>query len=212
MTIHVHIAAAACACNIVLYADSACRQERRSRAQTIFVGAACFLVSLASHFLLDSVPHDNILYGLGNVAAFPRIIRAAWFLVKIGSVAIPLLALSVYLTRDHWLMACITVAGSLYPDVEKTLYLRSILPRSWVVFPWHSLSYSPLIYGRFDRLFWISVEFGTFLMLLAGLFWAASRRNPALCRREDFWNYWKRALRGAWLKCGRMSFCRWHEQ
>ena len=215
MTVHVHIAAAAYVCNTMLYASNTFRRDGKSLTfrQLLIIGAGCFFFSLASHLVLDAIPHENLFYKLGAFSFLPGALRRMVRLGNAGLLLLPVLFYLWYATRDHVLSAGFAFLGTLYPDIEKTLYLHHVLPESFVLFPWHSLSYSALIHGKFYRLCALSFELAAFFALLAGIHWATSRRNPESYSLQEFWwEYWRNLLCAIQEEVNRRCLCLWHER
>ena len=136
----------------------------RSKPSPIW-GCYCLGWGIASHLLLDLVPHYAWVVYLPGIENFPfhwLIKEAALGLL----VAVPL----VYITRERWGCIVLGMIGAIYPDIEKVLYLDFGIPDTLVLFGWHSTSLSSLS-GTFSTDALIVIE----LALVVGLLIATSR-------------------------------------
>lgn len=97
----------------------------------------CFGTGIASHLLLDLLPHYAWIVYLPGYEHLPFhwLIREG---IVAGIVALP----ALYFTRRMWPYAIAGMIGGLYPDIEKVAYGDLNLPRAFVAFPWHSTQLS----------------------------------------------------------------------
>jgi hypothetical protein len=177
MDIPIHIAAAAFVCNVTLYADSKIQKNNSSKKSSVRLCMICFVLSLFSHLLLDAAPHYDFIYKILRFSMLPQFFRYGWVLFKVGVFTLPVVIMFLYLTRDHWLIALVSIFGSVYPDIEKGAYLNLFIPKYLIIFRHHSCSYSPAGWESEHKLFLIIAELCLFVVLLIGLYWVARYRN-----------------------------------
>ena len=180
MDIPIHVATAAFVCNVTLYADSKIQKDYSSKEWGFLPGTICFLLSLFSHLLLDAVPHYDFIYKIFRLPMLPQFLSYGWALFKVGVFTLPVIFIFLYLTRDHWLIALISIFGSVYPDIEKGIYLNLHIPKYLIIFQNHSCSYSPADWESEHKLFLIITELCLFGALLIGLYWIARCRNQSM--------------------------------
>ncbi|MDY0092014.1 MAG: hypothetical protein RBT80_04895 [Candidatus Vecturithrix sp.] len=166
MDIPVHIAAAAVTCQTALYLDAQVPSSSRVTKRTYLFSAGCFAMGTLSHLGLDLIPHYDVLYKIGNAFKPEFLPGILWTGLKVGILAFPIILWFLFLTTDHSKFAFAALIGGLYPDFEKGAYLATLLPRSFVLFPFHSCSYSPAGWEVEYRSVLIAAEIG----LLFGLF------------------------------------------
>ena len=184
MHVPVHVAAAACVCQVTLYADSLSHTGTNSKTHTVIVGAFCFLGSLYSHLFLDIVPHYNILYNIW-IEGIPFLPKRAWTLLNVGILTVPVLFMMFHYTRDHLLIALVSLVGGVYPDIEKTAYFLSYLPRRFVIFRSHSCYYSPVAWETEHKYILIFAELVLFIALIVSIPWFARRRKSQACVKQS---------------------------
>lgn len=166
MDIPVHIAATAVTCQAALYLDAQVPSSFRVARRTYLFSAGCFAMGTLSHLGLDLVPHYDVLYKIGNAFKPEFLPGILWTGLKVGILAFPIILWFLFLTNNHSKFAFAALVGGLYPDFEKGAYLSTLLPRSLVLFPFHSCSYSPAGWEVEYRSVLIAAEIG----LLFGLF------------------------------------------
>ena len=179
MDFPVHVAAAACAGQALIYANSRINaHDRLNAGQNLMLATACALAGAATHLLLDAVPHYDFLYGAGHFwkHALPYAVRKGLQAPKILIITLPTFLILWKYARQHWMLTFLALGGGLYPDVEKAAYLHSAYPRALVLFPWHSCSYSSAGWEVEYRYVLIAMEIVVYVALLAGLI-RLSRRN-----------------------------------
>jgi hypothetical protein len=150
------------------------------------LGTVCFLFSLFFHLLLDAVPHYDfmfeffIFYKFFGFLKLSLIVRAFGVLLKFSILTIPVVIMFLYLTKDHLMIALVSIIGGIYPDIEKTAYLVLHIPRYLIIFRNHSCSYSPAGWESEHKLFLIITELFLFGALLIGFYWIARCRNQSM--------------------------------
>lgn len=125
-----HLAAGAMAAQLALVGGG-----NRCRRSVMLAG--CFFFGVATHLLLDLVPHYAWIVYLPSFEGLPFhwLIREA---VLGLAVALPL----VYCLRARWGCVVLGMAGAVYPDLEKVAYVDAGLPDWAVLFRWHSMALS----------------------------------------------------------------------
>ncbi len=177
MDFPVHVAAAACVGQALIYARHRINSKDETTAkQDLMFATACVLAGMATHLILDAVPHYDFLYGVGRFGRYlPYIVRKALQAPKILIITLPVFLIFWKYARQHWFILLLALIGGLYPDVEKAAYLHSAYPRALVLFPWHSCSYSPagweVEYGHAL----IAMEMLVYLGLLIAFLWFGLR-------------------------------------
>jgi hypothetical protein len=183
MDIPIHVAAAGFVCNVTLYIDSKSQKQFQTRRYRMTLGTACFLFSLFSHLLLDIVPHYDfmyesfIFYQFFDFLKLSLIVKAFAVLLKISILTIPVVILFLYLTKDHLMIALVSIIGGIYPDIEKTAYLVLHIPHDLIIFRNHSCSFSPTGWESEHKLLLIVIEVCLYVALLIGLYWIAHCRG-----------------------------------
>lgn len=177
MDFPVHVAAAACVGQALIYARHRIGAEHETNTeQDLMFATACVMAGMASHLILDAIPHDNFLYAVGRFGRhWPYVIRKALQVPKILLITLPEFLIFWKYARQHWFLMSLALGGGLYPDVEKGAYLHSAYPRALVLFPWHSCSYSPAGWEVEYRHILIAVEMLVYLSLLVALVWLGRR-------------------------------------
>ncbi len=178
MHIPTHIITAAVVCNTVLYLDKKTLVQGDSTTRSLKVGILCVLLSLLSHLLLDAIPHNNGGYALFNLYMFPFLLRFPLRFLVMSLFLVPVSLFFLYLTRDHEVLALLSLIGEIYPDAEKALYLYKSLPRFLVLFPGHSYAYSPNGWESDYKWTLIGLELCLFMMLARGVVWIVQCRTP----------------------------------
>ena len=178
MDISVHIAAAAVTCQAALYLDAHTPNSSLPARRPYLFGTGCFALGVLSHLALDAIPHCNVLYSIGNGLLPNFFPESLWKLSKVGICTPPLILWFLFLSRDHPKFALAALAGGLYPDFEKGAYLSTLLPRSCVLFPFHSCAYSPAGWEVQYRHALITAEIGLLVGLLALMHWFG-QKHPA---------------------------------
>lgn len=179
MDFPVHVAASVCVGQALIYARYRLSCEHAINTnQDLMFATVCVLVGMASHLILDAIPHDNFLYGAGRFGRhLPYVVRKALQAPKILLITLPVFLISWKHARQHWFLMLLTLSGGLYPDIEKAAYLHSAYPRALVLFPWHSCSYSPVGWEVEYHHLLIVMEMLVYIGLLIALHW--------LCRRTQ---------------------------
>lgn len=183
MDIPIHVAATGFVCNVTLYIDSKIQKQFQTRRYRMMLGTVCFLFSLFFHLLLDAVPHYDfmfeffIFYKFFGFLKLSLIVRAFGVLLKFSILTIPVVIMFLYLTKDHLMIALVSIIGGIYPDIEKTAYLVLHIPRYLIIFRNHSCSYSPTGWESEHKLLLIVIEVCLFVVLLIGLYWIARHRG-----------------------------------
>lgn len=185
MNIPVHVAAAAVVCNATLYVNMRFQKSEPSKERLIMLGTLCFVVSLFSHLLLDVVPHYDFLYKILPLPMLPKIWGWAWATFKVGVVTFPVVILFLYLTRDHLIITLVSLLGSIYPDIEKALYLNLHIPKYLVIFRQHSCSYSPDGWESTHKLLLSAIEIVLLVILMVGFYWIARCRISSHNKRSS---------------------------
>ena len=188
MDIPVHIAAAAVTCQAALALDPDSSQPRMR--MWVF-GVGYFALGALSHLFLDAIPHYDVLYKIEKPLLIEFLPRLVWTLLKVGVFSLPIIIMFLYFTREHPGYALAALAGGLYPDFEKGAYLSSYLPRSLVLFPFHSCAYSSAGWEIEYRYALIAAEIGLLVGLLGLIYWFGQRQcaqyaNPG-CSFKAWW-------------------------
>ena len=174
MDLPVHAAAGALVGNTILYVvDNKLKRQTLSQKQHIEVSFAFFFWGVLSHLFLDAVPHYDWLFHVKTFSPLPF-----WWLIPQFLATIPVLIITFYVMRDHWVIAMVSLLGGVYPDIEKLIYLDLHLPQYLILFRNHSCDLSqwtPLELEYKSSL--IVFEVGLFFVLLGGLYWVAHCRG-----------------------------------
>lgn len=176
MDIAIHVAAAAVTCQAALYLDARTSDSSLSARRPYLFGTGCFALGLLSHLALDAIPHCNMLYSIGNSLLPDFFPESLWKLLKVGICIPPLILWFLFLNRDHPKFAFAVLAGGLYPDFEKGAYLSTLLPRSCVLFPFHSCAFSSAGWEVEYRYTLIVAEIGLLVGLLTLMHWFGQKR------------------------------------
>lgn len=177
MDIPIHVAAAAVACQAVLFVENKWERYGSSRHRDLISGAACFIVGVAAHLFLDALPHYGLLYKYFSLPRSPWILHECWTVIKVSVLIAPIILLFLYLTPGRSRIALLAIFGGIFPDIEKVAYLTFDLPRALVLFPHHSCSFSPIGWEiHHPRLVTIS-EASLFIVLPAAMCWLAFQRT-----------------------------------
>jgi len=171
MTISTHIIAATWICQVVCDIDRRLQTDLRLQGHDLVRGILCFLGSLSSHFILDAVPHYTFINYVSHVFMTPGVFRSGVMLVEWAIFTIPVILLCVYLTRTQRIFLCLSLAGGIYPDIEKVAYLKWHLPHWAVLFPKHSCSYSANGWTSQYAFLLSSLEVGLCIVLLCTIQW-----------------------------------------
>jgi len=177
MDLSLHIAAAAWTCSATLYGESRLQKRSLSRGWSIALGIVCFFLSLYTHLLLDLIPHYDFVYKFLRFPWLPHLVGFGWTLFKVGVTTCPVVFLFLALNSDHPVIALAAIAGGIYPDIEKTLYLHEGLPRWFVISPRHSGAYSPVGWEYTHKFLITGLEVSLFVMFIAGMYWFARWRR-----------------------------------
>jgi hypothetical protein len=175
MDLPVHAAVGALVGNTILYGvDNIFKRQTLSQKQHIEVGLACFFWGILSHLFLDAVPHYDWLFYVKTFSPLPF-----WWFIPQFLTTIPVLIITFYVMRDHWMIAMISVVGSVYPDIEKLIYFDLHLPQYLVVFRRHSCYLSQWTLWELEhKNLLITAEVGLVIVSLIGLYWLTR------CRRQ----------------------------
>jgi hypothetical protein len=175
MDLPVHLAAGACIGSAVLYVEHKTHHPVSPR-RDIKIGLIVFVISVLSHLLLDAVPHYDWLFYVTIFKPLPYY----WLLPQV-IMALPVILLALTLTRDRPVIVVASLAGAVYPDVEKLAYLDFGLPKALVLFPHHSCSLSqwtPWELAHKD--FLIILEMAVMTVCLVGVYRFTLKRRGAL--------------------------------
>lgn len=180
MDIPLHLAAAACAGNLMAHIYHRKRSFRAlSRKQGVICGAGAFGLGIATHLLLDAAPHYTFVYGILKMTTSPFLLRHSWAFSKIVLLSLPVLLILRRCSKQQQVFLTLAMFGGIYPDVEKYTYLRHILPRMFVLFPWHSYSYSPNGWETQYKLQFMLGETCLYGLFLWGFAWMVNEHNRA---------------------------------
>ena len=177
MDIPLHIAAAAWTCSVTLAVAHKLPKCVLSSGGRVALGVVCFCLGVSSHVLLDLIPHYDFVYKFFRFPGLPHPFGLIWTLCKVGVVTLPVILPFLALNRDHLVIALAAIAGGVYPDFEKTLYLHGRLPDGLVISLRHSGAYSAVGWEYTHKFLITALEIGLFGLFLLGIYWAARRRN-----------------------------------
>ena len=165
-----HIACGACVAVAVARFG---RAEHASAPRRIVLAACAVVLGLATHLLLDLLPHRAWIVDLGWFRPMPYhwLVREALFGV---AVAIP----AILIAGRLWPNAVLGMFAGMYPDIEKVLFLDFHIPEWLVIFKWHSTELSNRTAGLPCAAL-VTIEVVLIVVFLAAM-WAV-RRNG---RRE----------------------------
>lgn len=142
----------------------------------IVTGILCIGGSLASHLLLDALPHYDVLYKILAFSSLPAIPRLSWVLLKVLVFSLPVFALIWPLWKTRPWLVSLALLASLYPDLEKGCYLNLPFPR-WLVLFWsHSGAYSD-DGGETNKVAALLLEAVTLILMMSGIYWRTSRHQ-----------------------------------
>ncbi|GAK55232.1 hypothetical protein U27_02064 [Candidatus Vecturithrix granuli] len=195
MDIAIHVAAAAVTCQAALYLDARTPDPSLSARRPYLFGTGCFALGILSHLALDTIPHCNMLYSIGNSLLPDFFPESLWKLLKVGICIPPLILWFLFLARDHPKFVLAALAGGLYPDFEKGAYLATLLPRSFVLFPFHSYSYSSSGWEVKYRHVLIVAEIGLLSGLLALMHWFGQKHRTQHPGPNSSFKAWYREIR-----------------
>jgi len=133
MDLPIHLASGTLIGSVVLYVEHAAPDKPNSTRQWGKAGAACFLLGVFSHLLLDAMPHYDWLFYITIFKPLPF-----WWHIPQAIMAMPVILFTWYVLRDHPVIAMISLLGGIYPDLEKLAYFDFHLPRELVIFKQHS--------------------------------------------------------------------------
>ena len=144
-------------------------------ARAAAMAMACFVAGVATHLLLDLLPHYAWVVYLDWFKPLPYhwLIREAAFGI---AVAFP----AFIWAGKAWPFVALGMVGGMYPDLEKVLALDFRLPAQLVLFDWHSTYLSSRTAGL-PRPLLIVMEcclIAAFLLVLKTLSRGASNRAP----------------------------------
>ncbi|MEW6350431.1 MAG: hypothetical protein AB1646_15310, partial [Thermodesulfobacteriota bacterium] len=147
-----HIACGAC---LALAVTHLANTREGSGPRPLLLGIGAVVIGVASHLLLDLMPHHAWIVFLDWFKPLPFhwLIREAVFG---AAVAIP----AMILAGKSWPYVGLGMLGALYPDVEKVLAVDFHLPEAYVLFPWHSAHLSSRTGGLPES---VLIEFECFL-------------------------------------------------
>lgn len=97
----------------------------------------CLGVGIASHVLLDLVPHYAWIVYLPGYEHVPF-----HWLIREGMVAAIVALPALFFARRFWPYALAGMVGSVYPDIEKVASVDFNLPETFILFRWHSTQLS----------------------------------------------------------------------
>ncbi len=175
MDFPVHVLAGSVIGNIILHHATKYPSHVMEKHRQIQAGAAGFLWGVLSHLFLDALPHYDWLFKLDIFRPLPFY----WMYPQILT-TLPVIVITFYLTRDYWQIAGAAMLGGMYPDIEKLLYFDFHLPRSFVLFPWHSCRLSQSLWEDEHKLFLIFFEICLFAVMMTYLFWIARQRESSM--------------------------------
>lgn len=147
-----------------------------SQGHHLMIGTLCFFCSLSSHFVLDAVPHYTFINYVSHVLMTPGAFRSGVMLIEWSIFTIPVILLCVYLTHDHRRLLFLSIAGGIYPDIEKVAYLKWHLPQWCILFPGHSCSYSSHGWTSQHAFLLSSLDIGLSLVLVYTMRWMSRLR------------------------------------
>ena len=130
MNIPAHLVCGAVLAQALSRATAGSGRRRRIAA----VAAGALLLGIASHLLLDLLPHYAWIVYLHWFEPWPFswLIREAVFGL---AVAVP----AFMLAGRTWPYVALGMLGGVYPDVEKAVFFTFQAPAPFALFPWHSL-------------------------------------------------------------------------
>ena len=181
MDLPVHVAAGALAGNILLYIHAKSRPRLDLDAEMVKIGVAGLLYGVISHLLLDALPYYDWLFYIHIFKPLPYY----WMFPPVLT-TLPVLAAAFQLNRDARLVTSLSLVGGVYPDIEKLMYIDWHLPKSLVLFPFHSCSLSGSAWESSHKHFLIFWELVVFALIMFGLYWCAEQRMQLLARRREF--------------------------
>lgn len=142
----------------------------------VLTGILCVGCSLASHLLLDAIPHYDVVYKILAFPTLPAIPRLSIVGLKVFLLSLPVLILVWPFLKTHPVLVSTTLFGAIYPDIEKGFYLNLPFPRWLVIFRHHSSAYST-DGGEEHKLAVLLIEGGFFLMSMLIVYWLTVRRQ-----------------------------------
>ena len=181
MDLPVHVAAGALAGNVLLYIHAKFRPRLDWDAEMVKLGAAGLLYGVILHLLLDALPYYDWLFYIHIFKPLPYY----WMFPQVLT-TLPVLAAIFQLNRDARLVTSLSILGGVYPDIEKLAYIDWHLPKSLVLFPFHSCRLSGSAWESSHKSFLILWEIGIFALIMLGLYWCAGQRMQMLARRRAF--------------------------
>ena len=179
MDLPVHVAAGAFAGNMLLYVHA--KYRPRLDSETVKLGAAGLLYGVILHLLLDALPYYDWLFRVHIFKPLPYY----WMFPQVLT-TLPVIALAFQLNRDARDISGLAMLGGMYPDIEKLMYIDWHLPKSLVLFPFHSCRLSGSAWEFSHKSFLILWEIGIFALIMLGLYWCAGQRMQMLARRRAF--------------------------
>ena len=179
MDFPVHVLAGSVAGNVILYKAMKYRSNVLKKNEQIKVAIACFLWGVLSHLFLDALPYYDWLFKIDVFRPLPLY----WMYPQILT-TVPVIVITFYLTRDYWQIAGAAMLGGMYPDIEKLLYFDFNLPKSLIVFPWHSCRLSGSSWEHEHKYLLIFAEICLFAVMMAYLLRIAQQREKRL--RQKF--------------------------
>lgn len=178
MDFPIHVAAGALAGSVLLYLHA---RERHisgdltlTRSDTFELGATGCFLGILTHLLLDAFPYYDYLFRIEIFKHLPY----GWT-IPTALLTVPVIIVAIYLNKDARLIVELSMFGGMYPDMEKLAYFDAHLPRSFVLFPYHScqLSGSPWEFSHAREL--IVMEIGVFAIMMRMICWLAAERKRA---------------------------------
>ena len=176
MDFPVHVAAGALAGHAMLYvhAKQPGKTGAFTQADALKLGLAGCLFGVLTHLLLDALPYYDWLFRVKIFKPLPY-----WWMLPQILTTLPVIGAALRLSKDAQIVVGASILGGMYPDIEKLSYLDAHLPRSLVLFPYHScqLSGSPWEFSHAREL--IVMEICVFAMMMRMIYWLAAKRKQA---------------------------------
>lgn len=176
MDFPVHVAAGAFAGTVLLYVHA--REHEASgdltltRSESFKLGAAGCFFGVLTHLLLDALPYYDWLFYIEMFKSLPY----GWAIPTV-LLTLPVIITAIYLNKDARLIVELSMFGGMYPDMEKLVYFDANLPRSCVLFPFHSCQLSGSTWELSHEYELIVMELCLFALIMRAIFWLASERR-----------------------------------
>ncbi len=176
MDFPVHVAAGAFAGNVLLYLHA--REHNASgdltltRSDTFKLGATGWFLGVLSHLLLDAFPYYDYLFRIKMFKPLPY----GWT-IPTALITVPVIIAAIYLNKDARIIVELSIFGGMYPDMEKLAYFDAGLPRSFVLFPYHSCQLSGSDWEFSHKHVLIAMETFLFALMIYAMVWLARERK-----------------------------------